>query len=733
MTAGIARPSVASPLPDSVVTWRFLADGGDSWGGTLIADTGAYAAGDTLPGAFGVYTVLATEDRGIDLSAVGLEDGQVFVAWYWDAQTTQFLATRTGPGTPAGTAFLGSELDFAWTGVAWSAFGQAGVQQADAAVIAADTRFTFVFEANSGDRWGGLLFGLSAQYDVGSMVATTFGRYRITAEEAVGAGFAAGSVRLTGAYFDSASGGTFAIQAADGVVEHGGSGLGSELAVAWNGAAWRSFGVGGGIQADPPGQALFAFAFEADSGDRWFGNLLDDRSRFDVGSLQITPYGRYVIQAETALNTSLPIANGTVWINGYFDSLSGLTLGTWNLGLFGKDSGSGGLGSEVDAAWTGLRWAHFGEGGARQADAKAYSRYEFVFEAQSGDRWFGALWDDRTLYDIGSTLVTPFGRYRITGEAPVEPNAGVADGTVWVGSYYDARSGLTLGTWHWGRFSQASATGGLGSELDAAWTGRGWAHFGLGGTRQADATAYARYDFVFEADSGDRWWGALWDDRSLHAQGATIPTAHGRYVITGKADVADNPAIADGTVWVGSYYDSYSGRTLETWYWGRFGQATSTGGLGRELDAAWTGTGWAHFGLGGARQADVKSYAAFSWVFEANSGDRWSGGLWEDRTRYEPGDVIATPFGRYVILAEAPREAIEGLQDGTVWVTGYFDALSGRSLATWYWDRFGTATTNAGLGNELDAAWTGTGWAHFGLGGLRQADAASGALDPWIG
>ncbi|WP_137179344.1 VCBS repeat-containing protein [Roseomonas sp. AR75] len=317
----------AGSLPDSRITWRFLAHGGDSWGGTLIADTGLHDAGDTLPGAFGTYTILTVEDQGIDLSALGLEDGQVFVDWYWDVQTAQFLATRNGAGTAAGAAGLGSEQDFAWTGLAWMAFGMAGAQQADAALVAADARFTWVFEANSGDRWGGVLYDLAASFDVGSTLATAHGLYRITGEDSLGGeAAAAGSVRLTGDYFDNASGLQFSIADADGSQEHGSAGLGSEAGAAWNGAVWVPFGQGGGLQADPPAGprlALSEFGFVAGS---WSA-----QSQYPRGAADVNGDGRADIFGFGNAGMWVSLANASGGFDAPYLAVSnfGFVAGSW--------------------------------------------------------------------------------------------------------------------------------------------------------------------------------------------------------------------------------------------------------------------------------------------------------------------------------------------------------------------------------------------------------------------
>jgi hypothetical protein len=241
-------------VPDSIFTWIFVAVSGDRWGGTLVADSAAYAPGDTIPAAAGSYAIQQETEFGTDLSAGGLEDGHVFVEWYWDAGSARFLPTRNGLGSAGSTAGLGFEQDAAWTGTGWAAFGLGGQRQADAAVPLADTVFTWVFHANSGDLWSGILFGPGAAYDPGSTVQTAHGVYRITGEAAQppGAAVATGTVRLTGGYFDSQSRREFAPQGVDGSTDHGLAGLGSELGQIWNDSAWSFFGQGGALQVNVP-------------------------------------------------------------------------------------------------------------------------------------------------------------------------------------------------------------------------------------------------------------------------------------------------------------------------------------------------------------------------------------------------------------------------------------------------------------------------------------------------
>ena len=252
--------SGTSPDPgraDSIFVWRFQANGGDRWGGTLVADSDAYDPGATIVTAQGTYTILLETPQGMDLSPHGLEDQQVFVEWYFDAGGNRFLVTRNGPSVASGVG-LGNERDSAWNGLAWVAFGLGGAQQADWAIRRAETRYGFVFEASSGDRWQGDLFADASAFQVGGTLATGWGSYRILSKTAVsGTGVPdVGVVRLSGLYFDARTSRSLAIQDVDGSVDHGSTGLGSEMGLLRDGTLLLGFGLGGALQVDGSTQAV---------------------------------------------------------------------------------------------------------------------------------------------------------------------------------------------------------------------------------------------------------------------------------------------------------------------------------------------------------------------------------------------------------------------------------------------------------------------------------------------
>jgi hypothetical protein len=184
-------------------------------------------------------------------------------------------------------------------------FGLGGQYRADAAIPSADAEFTWVFTASSGDSWTGRLFDIATQYAPGDSVTTPFGEYRILseAEFPLSAGMPSGIVRIEGHYVDNLSASPLTIQgAAAGTLEHGYQGLGSEMGLAWDGAAWQPFGAGGGVQVNatpyPPifqsqPLATGAFGTEPEAGG-WASQNRFPRSLADVngdGRADIVGFG----------------------------------------------------------------------------------------------------------------------------------------------------------------------------------------------------------------------------------------------------------------------------------------------------------------------------------------------------------------------------------------------------------------------------------------------------------
>jgi hypothetical protein len=719
----------AAALPDSLYTWVFEASSGNRWGGWLVADSIAYTTGDSLTTAHGRYLILAEEERGLDLSALGLEDGDVRVEWYFDAGSGQFLVTRNGPGTTAGTEGLGSEMDAAWTASGWAGFGRGGAAQVS---VPANARFTWVFEADSGDRMEGTLAGIAGSFAPGDAVRTAFGSYRILGQQVLDASDPAvaqlGQVRLT-RYFDAATGRDLLLEKG-GAAAAGSGGLGSELDRAWTGSAWVNVGQGGRSQADGA-FSFFAWRFEANSGDRMQGVLFDAALAFQPGDVLTTAAGRYVIETEVPHAAGRSHDPGTVWLDTYFDAASGTTMKGYMLHTAGQASLGRGLGNEEDWVFDGDEWDAVGRGGALQSDVETYAWFTWRFEANSGDLVHGFLFDLAGAFSPGQALARPAGRYVIETTTPVGLARSHAEGTVWVDRYFDAQSGTTMKAFMFHSAGQASVGRGLGNEQDWVFDGQEWVAIGQAGALQASIETHSWFGWRFEAASGDRYSGFLFDRASAFQPGDTLAGAAGRYVIETEAAAGTARPFAAGTVWLDTYFDAGSGITMKGFMFHTAGQPSVGRGLGNEQDWVFDGNDWDAVGQGGALQSDVETYAWFTWRFEANSGDRYSGFLFEEARAFQPGDVLARAAGRYVIETEAAAGTARVVPAGTVWIDTYLDAQSGTTMKGYMFHTAGQPSVGRGLGNEQDWVFDGDEWDAIGQGGALQSDVETFAWFTW--
>jgi hypothetical protein len=704
-------------VTDSIFTWTFTANSGDSWGGTLVDDGTRYVVGSILDTAQGRYTIVAAAPQGMDLSALGMDEGWIAVSWYRDSSGT-FMVTRNGPGVASGRAGLESEVDAAWNGTGWDSFGLGGTDQANPAELP-DSLFTWTFLADSGDIIQGTLLADTRDWNPGDTLRTDFGQYRIDTETPYGqdlgnAGLE-GTVTILG-YADTFADVDFALETgSSGPAGYGG--LGSEWDRAWNGTSWMPVGRGGALQADRLPDRVFTWRFTADNGDYYEGSFIGHSTATAVGDRITTAHGRYDIQGQSTYSGPAS-TQGLTWVFRYYDSSLDMVVQTYNHGVAGRHSGTRGLGSEYDYIWDGVGWDDFGVGGVHLASVKRSSILAWTFTASSGDRYTGWLVEDDERYAVGDTIATAHGSYRITYEGIWGGSQGA--GTVWTDSYADAQSGRSFATYAWGTLgAQPSGSNGLGSEYDHVWNGSEWDDFGVGGVHQANYTINTLHAFTFTASNGNRYTGWLVEDSTRYAVGDTIATAHGSYRITYEGDWGG--AQGRGTIWTDGYYDAASGRNFATYAWGTLGaQPSGRNGFGSEYDYIWNGSEWDDFGVGGVHGARYTINTMHAFTFTASSGNRYTGWLVEDSTRYAVGDTIATAHGSYRITYEGAWGGSQGR--GTIWTDSYFDASSGRSFATYAWSTLGAQPSGRnGFGSEYDYIWNGVEWDDFGVGGVHQA------------
>ncbi|HWX48380.1 MAG TPA: hypothetical protein VNZ61_10025 [Roseomonas sp.] len=114
----------------------------------------------------------------------------------------------------------------------------------------------------------------------------------------------------------------------------------------------------------------------------------------------------------------------------------------------------------------------------------------------------------------------------------------------------------------------------------------------------------------------------------------------------------------------------------------------------------------------------------YDWTFVAHSGDRYGGFMFSDTGAYTPGQVLVMPLGHYEINTELPYgydlAPIYGIEEGTVYITSYLDAVQG-PLQTGNYPYYAAPSSISGLGQEYDYAWNGVSWDDFGYGGAHQA------------
>jgi len=712
-------------LPDSLFTWIFTAASGDLVYGTLLADSDGYAVGDTLRTAHGVYRILTETVQSGSSAATGL----VHVTRYYDAQSRRDLTLESGGTQPAGTAGLGSELDRAWDGVAWRPVGQGGAWQADAIY----STYTFTFIATSGDSYTGLLFELSAAYAAGDTLVGAAGFYRIDTEtiQSARADYAPGTLWL-GEYTDAGSGLTLrSHQTYVAGRPNVNLGLGNEVDRVWDGDNFDQIGRGGLLQADVERFSLFRFTFLANSGDFYTGWYFARAELYEAGDTIGTAHGRYRIDTETSFGFKESAPEGSVWLDTYFDADSGVTANSWRTYTLGQLNPNLGLGNEVDQIWDGDNFDQIGRGGTLQANVEGFSLYSFTFHATSGDRYTGWLFETVAAHGIGDTVAGAAGYYRIDAEQYYSLGAAVPRGSIWLFDYFDAASEKTLQSFTTYTLGRLNTGLGLGNEVDQVFNGTSLVQIGRGGQLQANVEGYSLYSFTFHATSGDRYTGWLFEDASLHGAGDTLAGAQGYYRIDNEAYYSPDAVVPRGTIWLFDYHDATSGRTMQSHTTYTLGRTNPNLGLGNEVDQVWDGDNFDQIGRGGLLQSNVEGFSLYTFTFQATSGDRYTGWLFENTTLFGPGDTIAGTAGHYRIDAEQFYGVSAVVPTGTIWLFDYYDAGSGQTLRSHTTYTLGRTNPNLGLGNEIDQVWDGDSFDLFGRGGQLQANVEGYSLYVW--
>jgi hypothetical protein len=503
--------------------------------------------------------------------------------------------------------------------------------------------------------------------------------------------------------------------------------------------------------------SIYTWTFRASSGATWGGTLVADSDLYDAGAIVTTEFGRYVIAAEQLQGmdlTGFGMEDGEVYVEWYRDA-AGQWLVTRNGGS--TASGTGGLGTEQDAAWNGSAWQDFGLGGAGQpnyADPPD-SRYDWRFVSDAGDTIWGSLVQDTGRHAVGDTIRTAFGTYTFTAEAPQGRDLGaeVPEGTVTITRYREADTAQDLRLENGG--ATPAGTDGLGSEFDRVQLGDAWIPVGLGGALQADPPAppmplfRARRDFGGDGKSDILWRGqageaVIWsiDGSSVTGGGwlANLGTywnvaGTGDFDGNGKADILWRGQGAEVVIWQidgnsvvgGGWLDSPGG------YWGIAGTADFN--ADGKSDILWRGQGgeaviWLLDGagvIGGGWLTNLGSYwnVAATGDFDGNgkADILWRGQgaeavIWQiDGNSVVGGGWLNSPGAYWTIAAAADFNA-DGKSDilwrgqggeTVIWLIDGTSVIGGGWLANLgtYWN---IASTGDYDGNgKADILWRGQG------------------------
>ena len=687
---------------------------GSYYSGSVVDDgTIGYTVGEQIGTPYGVYSI------DLSLGAVALSAGTLSIAVYHDAATrADYVPTAYSEGQRQGGG-LGAEYDSISGPRGNSVFGNGGQYKATQAGANSGpfVLYDFTFTFGDGSFYVGTVFDNGTLgYFGGQKIYTAYGVYAVSTH----AGAidpvlfqSVGAVRTT-SYYDARTATSYTSYNARS--SGGGHGLTTETdSITPPGGSAILFGEGGRYAAVVGGETRFGFTFTYKDGSTYTGTVADDGSYgYAVGQTIATARGSYLVTDATAVTGYYRQAIGTVFVTGYVDVSSGFYVPIY--GSQGLASGAAGLGSEHDFIDDGSGHRKpFGGGGAQEARLYGNSVFTFRFTYTDGSYYVGSVVDDgrygyyplQTIKAAGGTYSLYF--FAAATEAPA--------GTVKVSSYSDTTSSAVLTPYHFGR-SEASGSGGLGSEYDFTKGANGYQAFGQGGTFEARQSGSTLYNFTFRYTDGSHYEGQVADNGNFGTRvGATIVGVDGSYYVYGTSG---GTALAAGTVVVASYYDVSTSRAYTPSLAGQ-GQRDGTAGLGSEYDYTDGEAGHLAFGEGGSFEARQGGNPVYRFVFNYRDGSLYYGTVADGGGYgYAVGQVILTAYGSYRLYASAGYSAEAA---GTVHVVSYYDVTSRTSYVPGYYAQ-GRDSGDNGLGFEVDYTHGGAGDVGFGVAGAYEAKQA---------
>jgi hypothetical protein len=355
---------------DSSYAWYFHDPLLNDWyGGWLIDDSGRHAPGTVIPSRGNSYYVITGETEIGGPS--GHRDGTTWISGFHDGASGRWLETESWrAGTPLATFGLGFEQDRAWDGDAFDAFGAAGTSDV---VVENDSIFHWYFVSTiSGDVYNGRLVNDASVYDAGQTIHVPGGYYHIWQEQELGryADHPWGTIWID-SHYDARTNTWALTEGAQQNRPAGTAGFGSEADRVWDGDNWDPVGRAGTLEVVRESDSIFHWFFHSPgTGDYTTGRLSADSDVFDAGAWFTSGLGYYVIYREDRLGRDSGITDGTVWVDSAYDAASNRWIAS-NYGSRDQALTTGGLGTEHDWFWDGVRWQPIGYAGALQADFAA--------------------------------------------------------------------------------------------------------------------------------------------------------------------------------------------------------------------------------------------------------------------------------------------------------------------------------------------------------------------------
>jgi hypothetical protein len=235
--------------------------------------------------------------------------------------------------------------------------------------------------------------------------------------------------------------------------------------------------------------------------------------------------------------------------------------------------------------------------------------YFYAYESNTGDYFYGYVYDDQGKYVSGSTVTSPTdedgGTWTYVVYSTQSSSVSAAyNGYVYDTAYYDHDQGNAGYATYSGANGYRSGTNFLGSDYDYLYDNGGYQLFG-GGYWVVPEAAVMKVDYfyAYESKTGDYFYGYVYDDQGKYSSGstATSPTDEDggtwTYVVYSTQSSSVSAAY-NGYVYDTAYYDHDQGNAVYATYFGANGYRSGTNFLGSDYDYVYDNGGYQLFGGG---------------------------------------------------------------------------------------------------------------------------------------